>query len=156
MGCRLGRFNPKEIGSDYTTYVVSPFFPHTNLNDASQASTSVLCLIQHRLLKSTMLPKQYIKGFAINREKMAAFHELEPGSPTVETAIHLTIRYLDRDAFLFICCGLKPDGGRQLVVVLDVDDEEDKLKERSLKPLDSSLNNVMPVLDGPDIWERAA
>ncbi|KIL58785.1 hypothetical protein M378DRAFT_15257 [Amanita muscaria Koide BX008] len=103
-----------------------------------------------------MLPKQYIKGFAINREKMAAFHELEPGSPTVEMAIHLTIRYLNRDAFLFIGCGLKPDGGRQLVVVLDVDYEKDKLKERPLKPLDSSLNNVMPVLDGPDIWERVA
>ena len=74
----------------------------------------------------------------------------------METAIHLTIRYLDRDAFVFIGCGLKPDGGRQLVVVLDVDYEEDKLEERPLKPLDSSLNNVMPVLDGPDIWERAA
>jgi len=103
-----------------------------------------------------MLPKQYIKGFAINREKMAAFHKLEPGSPAVETAIHYTIRYLDRDVYLFIGCGLEPDGECQLVVVLDVDYEEDKLKGRLLKPLDSSLNNVMPVLDGPDIWERVA
>jgi len=102
-----------------------------------------------------LLPKQYIKGFAINREKMTAFHKLEPGSPEVETAIHFTIRYIDRDAFLTIDCGLLPDGGRRLVVVLDEDDEEDKLKERPLKPFDSSLNEVMPVLDGPDIWERA-
>jgi hypothetical protein len=56
--------------------------------------------------------------------------------------------------FLFIACGMKPDGGCRLVVVLDIDYEEDRLKERPLKPLDSSFNNVMPFLDGSDIWER--
>lgn len=40
------------------------------------------------------------------------------------------------------------------MVVLDIDYEEDRLKERPLKPLDSSFNNVMPFLDGSDIWER--
>jgi hypothetical protein len=50
-------------------------------------------------------------------------------------ATHPTIH---RDAFLLTGCGLTPDGGRQLVVVLGVDYEEDKLKERPLKPFDSS------------------
>jgi hypothetical protein len=102
-----------------------------------------------------MIPKEYIKGLAISRPKIAEFFELEPNSP-MESAIHETIRWLDRDAFMFIACGLKPDGTRRLVIVLDRDDDEDVLRGRPSKPFGPSLNAALPVLDGPDIWERTA
>ena len=102
-----------------------------------------------------MYPRQYIKGFAISRPKIAEFFEIEPHSPMEESIIHETIRWLDRDAFMFVGCGIK-DGTRRLVIVLDVDYDEDVLKRRPSKPLSPSLNAVLPVLDGPDIWERTA
>ena len=73
-----------------------------------------------------------------------------------ESAIYETIRWLNRDAFMFIACGIKPDGTRRLVIVFDNDDNEDKLKGRPQKPFGPSLNAILPVLDGPDIWERTA
>jgi hypothetical protein len=63
---------------------------------------------------------------------------------------------MDRDAFMFTACGIKPDGTRQLVIVLDKDHDQDALIRRPLKPFGPSLNAVLPVLDGPDIWERTA
>lgn len=63
-----------------------------------------------------MLPKQYIKGFATNQ---ASFHELEPGSlPDSGNGVF----DINRDGFLFLGLGLKPDGGCQLVIVLDTED----------------------------------
>jgi hypothetical protein len=55
----------------------------------------------------------------------------------VENALDATIRWLDRDAPMFIGCGIK-DGTRRRVIVLDVDEDEDTLKERPSKPLDPS------------------
>ena len=103
-----------------------------------------------------MFPRQYIKGFAISRPKIAEFFEIEPNSPMEESVIHETIRWLDRDAFMFIACGIKPDGTDQLVIVLDEDHDKDMLKRRPSKPFSPSLNAALPVLDGPDIWERTA
>jgi hypothetical protein len=66
----------------------------------------------------------YIKGFALSRPKIAKFFDIEPDTEMVENAIYSTIRWLDRDAFMFIGCGVK-DGTRRLVIVLDVDEDED-------------------------------
>jgi hypothetical protein len=107
----------------------------------------------------TMLPKQYIKGFAINRQKIADFFTIEPNSPLEGSAIHETIRWLerDRDGFMFIACGIKPDQPhRMLVIVLDEDYDEDALRGRPTKPFSPSLTAVFPVVDGPDVWERVA
>jgi len=98
----------------------------------------------------------YIKGFAISRPKIVQFFELDPSdTEMVERGVEGTIGWLDRDEFLFIACGIK-DGTRRLVIVLDVDEDEDNLKERPSKPLEPSLNDALPVLDGPDIWVRTA
>jgi hypothetical protein len=98
----------------------------------------------------------YLKGFAISRPKIVQFFELDPlDTEMVERGVKGTIGWLDRDEFLFIACGIK-DGTRRLVIVLDVDEDEDKLKGRPSKALDSSLNAALPVLDGPDIWVRTA
>jgi len=103
-----------------------------------------------------MIPRQYIKGFAISRPKIAEFFDFEPDSPMEEFAIYETIRWLNRDAFMFIACGMKPDGTRRLVIVLDDDDDEETLKGRPPKTFRSSIEAVLPVLDGRDIWERTA
>jgi hypothetical protein len=98
----------------------------------------------------------YIKGFAISRPKIVQFFELDPlDTEMVERGVKGTIGWLDRDEFLFIACGIK-DGTRRLVIVLDVDEDEDKLKGRPSKPLEPSLTGALPVLDGPDIWVRTA
>ena len=73
----------------------------------------------------------------------------------VERSVQGTIGWLDRDEFMSIACGIK-DGTRQLVIVLDVDEDEDTLKKRPSKPLDPSPNDALPVPDCPDIWVRTA
>jgi hypothetical protein len=98
---------------------------------------------------------QYIKGFEINRDKVAT---IVPCAK-VDVAINIIIeQYLDRAGFKYIACGLR-EGHRvnwPLVIVLDDGFDEQALRESPLGEIHWSVQWVMDVLDGPDVWERSA
>lgn len=98
---------------------------------------------------------QFIKGYEISWDKVAAI--VKPFK--VDAAIDVVIeQFLDCDGFMYIACGLRAghEITRPLVIVLDEDYDEEKLKKRPLGELHSSVKWVKDVLDGPDVWERTA
>ena len=76
----------------------------------------------------------------------------------VESAIEIVIeKFLDRDGFKYMACGRR-EGSKSwdLVIVLDDDYDEEKLRQRPLGEIHSTVLWVMDVLEGPDVWERVA
>ena len=98
---------------------------------------------------------QFIKGFEICRDKVAAI--VSPSK--VDVAIEVIIQqFLDRTGFKYMACGHWEghEVTRPLVIVLDDDRDEEKSRQRPLGEIHLSVLWVMDVLEGPDVWERAA
>jgi hypothetical protein len=98
---------------------------------------------------------QFIKGFEISRSKLADVF----GESKVDYAIrHILDEDLDRDGFMYMACGTRPDHKvtQPLVIVLDDDDDLEALKQRPLGDVDPSILRIQIVLEGPDVWERSS
>jgi hypothetical protein len=97
----------------------------------------------------------FIKGYEISTSKIAQLF----GENNVNVAIRYIVRdKLNRDGFLYVACGSKPEKGvtYTLVIVLDQDNDLEALKERELGDIDPSIIGASSVLEGPDVWVRTA
>jgi hypothetical protein len=101
---------------------------------------------------ATMGDKEYIKGYEIDIAKVAkAF-----GEDNVDAAILAMVKFLDRGSYLCIDTGYLPlDGSHPLVIVLDADSDEEKLKGRPLYDVDQTFEWMGEVLNGPSVWKKS-
>ena len=53
-----------------------------------------------------------IEGFAISRPKIAEFFDIKSDTEIVETTVNATIRWLDKNVFMFIACGIRSETRR--------------------------------------------
>ncbi|KAF8880317.1 hypothetical protein BD779DRAFT_1788651 [Infundibulicybe gibba] len=127
--------------------------PQTKMQPSPQATENTYT--RHR--RSVLAPR-YIKGYTVDRSQLAALLEVDISDRlSLGEAVSETIRYIDRDAYLFIGGGVRPGRGVfEIVIVLDEGDDEDELRGRELGPLDSSIVAAMCVLEGPSVWLREA
>ena len=101
----------------------------------------------------------YVKGFKIDRQKVADIVEAKRSDPLVDAGIRVVVEQLNRSAYLDIVTGYEPpspDGKRHLalVIALEIDDDEERLKEKELGTIDESIRAALPyTLVGPDVWE---
>jgi hypothetical protein len=101
----------------------------------------------------------YVKGFKIDRQKVADIVEAKRSDPLVDAAIGVVVELLNRSAYLNIVTGYEPpspDGERHLalVVALEIDDDEQRLVKKELGTIDESIIAALPhTLVGPDVWE---
>ena len=100
----------------------------------------------------------YVKGFKIDRQKVADIVEAERSDPLVDAGIRVVVEQLNRSAYLDIVTGYEPssDGKRHLalVIALEIDDDEERLMKKELGTIDESIRAALPyTLVGPDIWE---
>ena len=102
----------------------------------------------------------YVKGFKIDRQKIANLVEVTSETdPLVEAGIHVVVERLNRDAYLKIMTGYegrRADGKRRLalVIALEIDDDEERLRKKGLGTIDESISVALPhTLVGPDVWE---
>ncbi|KAF8880321.1 hypothetical protein BD779DRAFT_1676015 [Infundibulicybe gibba] len=107
--------------------------------------------------RKPLLPPRYIKGFTVDRSRLATLLDIDNSDLlSLGGAVEETIRYIDRDAYLFIGGGVRPGQDVfEIVIVLDESNNEDKLRGRELGPLDPSILAAMCVLEGPSVWLRA-
>jgi hypothetical protein len=100
----------------------------------------------------------YVKGFKIDRQKVADIVEAKRSDPLVDAGIRVVVEQLNRSAYLDIVTGYEPpspDGKRHLalVIALEIDDEE-RLMIKELGTIDESIKAALPsTLVGPDVWE---
>lgn len=99
-----------------------------------------------------MADQEYIKGYEIDIAKVAkAF-----GKDKVDAAILAMVKTLDRGSYIRIDTGHVPnDGSHPLVIVLDMDSDEEKLKERPLGEVDPTFEWMGEVLNGPSVWKKS-
>lgn len=108
----------------------------------------------------------YVKGFAINREKIQKMFSEQGIELTTAEEINgavLTVgRQVDRRKYPIVT-GTKDTTGSpkakwQLIIVLEEDEDEGKLKssleQMAGKELDPELERMKSVLEGPDVWIR--
>jgi hypothetical protein len=102
----------------------------------------------------------YVKGFKIDRQKIANLLEVTSTTdPLVEGGIRVVVGRLNRDAYIKIVTGYEPpgpDGKRHLalVIALEIDDDEERLRKMELGTIDESIQVALPhTLVGPDVWE---
>lgn len=101
----------------------------------------------------------YVKGFKIDRQKVADVVEAPRGDPIVDAGIRVVVEQLNRSAYIDIVAGYElpgPDGERHLalIIALAFDEEEKRLKKKKLGDIDESIKAALPhTLVGPDVWE---
>jgi hypothetical protein len=101
----------------------------------------------------------YVKGFKIDRQKVADIIKAPRGDPIVDTGISVVVEQLNRSAYISIEVGYEPpsaDGQRHLalIIALEIDDDEERLKKKELGTVDESIRAALPhTLVGPDVWE---
>ena len=101
----------------------------------------------------------YVKGFKIDRQKVANIVKAKRGDPLVDAGIRIVVEQLNRSAYLNIVTGYEPpspDGERHLalVIALEVDNDEERLMKKKLGTIDESITAALPyTLVGPDVWE---
>jgi hypothetical protein len=101
----------------------------------------------------------YVKGFKIDRQKVADMIGAPRGDPVVDAGIRVVVEQLNRSAYIDIVAGYEPpspDGQRHLalVIALEVDNDEERLKKKELGAIDESIRAALPhSLVGPDVWE---
>ena len=101
----------------------------------------------------------YVKGFKIDRQKVADVVEAPRGDPIVDAGIRVVVEQLNRSAYIDIVTGYEPpglDGERHLalIIALAFDEEEKRLKKKKLGDIDETIRAALPhTLVGPDVWE---
>ena len=99
----------------------------------------------------------YVKGFKIDRQKVADMVEAPRGDPVVDAGIRVVVEQLNRSAYIDIVAGYEPpspDGQRHLalVIALKIDTDEERLKKKELGTIDESIRAALPhTLVGPDV-----
>lgn len=110
------------------------------------------------------MSKQYVKGFKLDRQKIAKVAGVgNPSDPEVDEYIRVIISGLNRGGYKFIGTvhehtppGQQADGSTHLAVaiVLELGYDAEELRKKELKPIEESIAFAQPhVLDGPDVWE---
>ena len=106
--------------------------------------------------------KKFVKGFKLDRSKIAALAEVESSSdPEVDAYIPIIVYQLNRDGYKYITAGWEhdvprdaKDGRLALIIVLDIGYDEEELRQKDLGDIDWSIEWARPyVLFGPDVWE---
>ena len=93
----------------------------------------------------------YIKGYEIDRAKVAESF----GKDRVNEAVIAIVEFLDRRSYICVDTGYMPnDGSYPLVIVLDMDSDEEKLKKRPLREVDPTFEWMRSVLNGPSVWKK--
>jgi hypothetical protein len=102
----------------------------------------------------------YVKGFKIDRQKVADIVQAtNRNEPLVDAGIRVVVERLNRSAYINIVTGYEPpspDGKRHLalVIALEIDDDEERLKKKELGVIDETIRVALPhTLVGPDVWE---
>jgi len=102
----------------------------------------------------------YAKGFKIDRQRIANLLGVTAtNDPLVEAGMSVVVDRLNRDAYRRIVAGYEPrspDGicHLELIVALHIDNDEQRLREMELGPLDESITIALPhTLVGPGVWE---
>jgi hypothetical protein len=102
----------------------------------------------------------YVKGFKIDRQKVAEVVEaVSRSDPLVDAGIRVVVQQLERSAYIDIVTGYEQpssDGKRHLalIIALDIDTDEEKLREKPLGTIDETIQIALPhTLVGPDVWE---
>ena len=108
--------------------------------------------------------KTYVKGFKIDRKKVADVADVESDRDAeVDAYIRVILSGLNRSGYKFIAAahehtppGQIPDGRTRLalIIVLEEGSDEETLRGQGLECIDESINFARPhVLIGPDVWE---
>jgi hypothetical protein len=108
--------------------------------------------------------KTYVKGFKIDRERIAKLaHVADDHDPMVDMFIHIIIKDLKRSGYKYIGAvhdhPLPPqyentDENLAVVIILDEGHNKTELQERELGPIDDTIQIAQQhVLIGPDVWE---
>jgi len=101
----------------------------------------------------------YVKGFKIDRQKVADIVEAKRSDPLVDAGIRVVVEQLNRSAYLDIVTGYEPpspDGKHHLalVIALEIDNDEGRLMKKELGTIDESIRAALSyTLVGPDVWE---
>lgn len=104
----------------------------------------------------------FVKGYKIDRGKVAEMFNFDRLNPEVDELIRTIVHELSRDAYKYIATAKEhtippgqEDGHIALIIVLEVDDNEKALREKEIF-VHESIEEAKPhVLVGPDIWEIA-
>ncbi|KIJ38202.1 hypothetical protein M422DRAFT_259106 [Sphaerobolus stellatus SS14] len=102
----------------------------------------------------------FVKGYEFNDEKIGSAFEFDGLAlpRKVDSIVNLILRtVLDDEGYEALAVGNRvdhDDGRSVFILVLDDDDDLEKLKERPLpKPLHWSIERIMLVLDGPHVYK---
>ena len=101
----------------------------------------------------------YVKGFKIDRQKVADMAGVPRGDPLVDAGIRSVVDLLNRSAYIKIVGGYEepgPDGHRPLalIIALEFCEDKEKLRAKELGPIDESIKFALPhTLVGPGVWE---
>jgi hypothetical protein len=94
----------------------------------------------------------YVKGFKIDRQKVADMIKAPRGDPIVDTGIRVVMEQLNRSAYIRIVVGYEPlsaDGQCHLalVIALEIDDDEERLRKKELGTIDESIRVAILLWD---------
>ena len=98
-----------------------------------------------------------MKGFKIDRQKVAELVEAPRGDPIVDAGIRVVVEQLNRSVYIDIVAGYEPPGPDEerhlaLIIALEFDEEEKRLKKKKLRDIDESIKAALPhTLVGPDV-----
>ncbi|KIJ46952.1 hypothetical protein M422DRAFT_29128 [Sphaerobolus stellatus SS14] len=99
----------------------------------------------------------FVKGYAFSDEKIGSTFAFD-ASDKLEVNVITTLiikTVIDEDAYLSLTTAYIIGTPKRLVVVIALDDDGDKerLMKKPLPPLHPSLERILDVLDGPDVYE---
>jgi hypothetical protein len=110
--------------------------------------------------ESESTTKYYVKGFKLDRAKIAAGFGLKSrNDPEVDAYIPIIKNRLNRSGYKYVALVWEhevdrtADGKLGMVFVLDGGYDAEELKRKELGEIDWSLTWARPVLVGPDVWE---
>ncbi|KIJ46956.1 hypothetical protein M422DRAFT_249701 [Sphaerobolus stellatus SS14] len=99
----------------------------------------------------------FVTGYAFSDEKIGSLFAFDASNQArvdvITTLIIQTV--LDEDGYLSLTTAYTIATPKRLVVVIALDDDGDKerLMKKPLPPLHPSLERILDVLDGPDVYE---
>lgn len=102
--------------------------------------------------------KTFVKGYELNDEKVGSAFGFDGLAEPRNVDVHVRAiakTALDDEAYEALAVARRMDDKGKVVFVLVLDDDDDleKLRERPLpNPLHPSIEKIMVVLDGPDVY----
>ncbi|PPQ85924.1 hypothetical protein CVT25_014801 [Psilocybe cyanescens] len=101
--------------------------------------------------------KPFVRGYAFDREKIGAvfeFDHLKDPSKVLSIIGFVLERIVNSEADVALTVVYKPGAENEMlsVIVIDDDFDEEKLKNRPMRPLHPELDQYMNILTGPCVW----